>query len=258
MCTLALFSRIDATIPILVAANRDEFLERPTAAPAMLSDEPWTVGGRDLVAGGTWLGVNQAGTVVALLNRRSVLPRDPYRLSRGLLCLRALQAGDLAAVERLLCGEDGSQYNAFTLLAASAEGSLVATPHRGKIAMRPLDPGIHVFSNLEVDDPDCPRIARSRPQFESIGSHLAAIAAGDLDAVARILAGHSTMSETVSLAEDDGLCVHRGPYGTRSSSIIAVGASGTPVAYWHADGPPCRTSFRRVSLPSVGASSALP
>ncbi|MFM8410648.1 MAG: NRDE family protein, partial [Alphaproteobacteria bacterium] len=52
MCTLALFSRVLPGLPLVVAANRDEFLARPTASPGLLSDAPQVFGGRDLVAGG--------------------------------------------------------------------------------------------------------------------------------------------------------------------------------------------------------------
>ena len=91
MCTLAAYVRVSAEIPLLVAANRDEFLDRPSAEPAVIAYRPAVFAGQDLSAGGTWFGVNEHGMVVGLLNRRQAAGLDPTRRSRGLLCLEILQ-----------------------------------------------------------------------------------------------------------------------------------------------------------------------
>ncbi len=88
MCVLAVFIDLWPGRPLVVAANRDEYLERPSAPPQEL--EPGIVGGRDLRAGGTWLGANRHGLLVALTNRRAP-SRTPESYSRGLLALEALR-----------------------------------------------------------------------------------------------------------------------------------------------------------------------
>src|SRR5881409_2866861 len=91
VCTLAAFVRIFPAWPLVVAANRDEFLARPATAPQLLREEaPRAVGGRDLTAGGTWLGVAETGVVAGILNRRTSTPPDASYRSRGLLCLDLL------------------------------------------------------------------------------------------------------------------------------------------------------------------------
>lgn len=246
MCTLALYFGVSPEIPLLVAANRDEFLARPSAAPRVLSDDPWVVAGQDLEAGGTWLGVNQSGMVVGLLNRRSGHPPDPNRSSRGLLCLRALQCRSLDELEAMFGGEAGSAYNPFTLLAASRRRALVAVPDGGAVAPRELPPGVHLMTNLEVNDPTCPRIARSHQLFEGVRL----VPQGDalVASLRPILADHSTQLDPRRCEEDNALCIHAGPYGTRSSAIIALGADGR-ARFWHAEGPPCRSRFEEVPLP---------
>ena len=77
MCTLAIYFQVDDEYPVVVAANRDEFYERPTIAPASLSRGPWVIGGKDLRAGGTWLGLNGHHLVAGLLNRRAGGGPDP-------------------------------------------------------------------------------------------------------------------------------------------------------------------------------------
>src|SRR5206468_7634998 len=101
VCTLAAFVRVFPTHPLVVAANRDEYLARPATAPLLLRDAaPRAFGGRDLTAGGTWLGVGEAGLVAGMLNRRGATAPDPACRSRGQLCLDLLgcaTAADAAA-----------------------------------------------------------------------------------------------------------------------------------------------------------------
>src|SRR5262247_4444821 len=100
MCTLVLVVPPPGGI-LQIAANRDEFLARPAAAPMPSVDGRW-LAPRDLQAGGTWLGVNAAGLFVGVTNRTSG-PRDATRRSRGLLVLDGLEAADAASLHRR-CG----------------------------------------------------------------------------------------------------------------------------------------------------------
>ena len=254
MCTLALYSRVGARVPLLVAANRDEFFERPTAPPRVVSYDPWVVGGRDLAAGGTWLGLNELGLVAGLLNRRSLAGHDPSRKSRGILTLRVLQCRSLEEVEELLAAEEGWDYNPFTLLAATRQRALVAVSRGDDLRVEDLAPGLHVLTNLEVDDPTCPRIAASHRLFDAVDVDDPELAGGRLEQLREILSSHSTQLDPRSLEADNSLCVHRGPYGTRSSTVIALhaapdGGQGGAARYWHSDGPPCSSTYSPVELP---------
>src|SRR6266436_5417239 len=92
MCTLAIYFRTFADYPVIIAANRDEYLARPALPPTSLLDEPRVIGGKDLRASGTWLGINEHGLVAGLLNRRNGDSENDASLrSRGLLCLDALR-----------------------------------------------------------------------------------------------------------------------------------------------------------------------
>src|ERR1700721_53126 len=88
VCLLVVCSRVIPGFPLVVAANRDERLDRPASAITVLREnEPRILGGRDELAGGTWLAVNEYGVVAGLTNRPSALGRDPTRRSRGELPL---------------------------------------------------------------------------------------------------------------------------------------------------------------------------
>ena len=250
MCTLAAYVRCTPSLPLLVAANRDEFLDRPTADPQVLVVDPWAFGGQDLSAGGTWFGVNGAGMVVGLLNRRRPSGPDPGLASRGLLALTMLQQPGVAAACRALEGVEGSAYNAFNLLIADRHGAIVATNREGAIQITRLEPGIHLLTNLELNDPTCPRIAKSWQRFRSLDLAAASDPATLVPCLQTILADHSTALDPRADVIDT-LCVHLPGYGTRSSSIVAAGATGS-LRFWHAAGPPCRTAYRELLLPAPG------
>lgn len=241
---------MSADLPLLVAANRDEFLDRPATEPIVLAYDPWVVGGQDLTAGGTWLGVNQARVVVGVLNRRRPHGSDPRRRSRGLLCLELLQAGGFGPASDLLRRARGEHYNAFNLLLADATGALVATNCDDRITITPLAAGVHLLSNLELNDPTCPRIAKSSQLFAALSLPSSAAALDDVvPALRRILSDHSTALDPRATVIDT-LCVHLPSYGTRSSSIIAIGSAGD-VHYRHAAGAPCVTDYAPVALPQA-------
>lgn len=247
VCTLAAYVGVSTDLPLVVAANRDEFLNRPSTEPALLAVAPWVVAGQDLSAGGTWFGVNESGMVVGLLNRRTKAGPDPTRRSRGLLCLEVLQQADLPAANGLLMGLRASDYNAFNLLVADRHRALVATSVSGRIQLTDLPPGVHLLTNLDLNDPTCPRIATAAQRFRSlgIGSDPDAL----VDPLQRLLADHTTALDPRD-SDIDTLCVHRGGYGTRSAAVVVLPRL-KPARYWHAPGPPCRAELREVSLPQV-------
>ena len=171
MCTLAIYFKVTRSYPVVIAANRDEFLARPAGNPTTLAHHPHVVGGKDLKAGGTWLGINEYGVVAGLLNRRAVEGANPDVRSRGLLCLDALGQRNAADAARFARAQRGSDYNPFNLLIASREEAWVAHNRDGVIAMVPLTPGLHLLTNLDVDDFECPKISRSYSKFARLGEH---------------------------------------------------------------------------------------
>ena len=241
MCTLAVYVRTSDGLPLVVAANRDEFLDRPTAEPQHIAWDPCVFAGQDLAAGGTWFGVNEHGIVVGLLNRRDPRGPDPALRSRGLLCLQVLQCRSPAEATALLAGIDGDAYNQFNLLVADAEAAYVVTNPARRMAIEALPPGVHLLTNLALNDPTCPRIAKSSQLFRAVELPPPEDAAAVVPALREILADHTTALDPRTDIIDT-LCVHLPGYGTRSSSIVTVDASRR-LRYWHAPGPPCVTEY---------------
>ncbi len=249
MCTLAIYFQVAPEWPVIIAANRDEFLDRPATDPAVLSDDPHIVGGKDLRAGGTWLGLNEYGVVAGLLNRRPSDNPRPDARSRGMLCLDALRRRSVAQAAEFAGNERVEDYNPFNLLMASREAAAVAYNRGSHIEVVSLKPGLHLLTNLDVNDFECPRISRAYSGFAAVGErpellHDPVAMRSELSA---LLSDHSTQLDPRN-GRPNSLCLHLGEYGTRSSSLIFLGRDGA-VLHFFAPGPPCRTEFKAAIVP---------
>jgi uncharacterized protein with NRDE domain len=253
MCTLAIYFRTFADYPVVVAANRDEYLARAAMPPVVLNDHPQVVGGKDLRAGGTWLGINEHGMVAGLLNRRTADygPADPNLRSRGLLTLEALLQPSAAAATRYVERQRGADYNAFNLLIASPEAAFVAYNRGGEVEVVEISEGFHLLTNIDVDDFECPRISRAYAGFAQLTQRdaFARDPVGHRDDLHHLLADHSSQLDPRS-GRPNSLCMHLGDYGTRSSSLIFMRRDGR-VEHFFASGPPCTTSFSPALAPVI-------
>ncbi len=254
MCTLAIYFQATRDCPVVIAANRDEFLERPASDPTTLLERPHVIGGKDLRAGGTWLGISEHGIVAGLLNRRAENGVNPQARSRGLLCLDALQRRTAAEAAEFAAGERGSDYNPFNLLMASRTEAFVAYNRGASIEVIALKPGLHLLSNLDVDDFECPKISASYGKFAELGERadFQRDPIGQRAALGALLADHNTQLDPRS-GRPNALCLHLENYGTRSSSLIFMRGDGHEVAHYFAPGPPCQTAYRPAIVPRVAS-----
>ena len=254
VCTLAVYTDAWSDLPLLVAANRDEFYERPASPPRLLGRGD-AFGGCDLRAGGTWLAIGRHGLVVGILNRRTGEAPDPSCLSRGALCVDLAEARTLDEAVTHLQGEAPDRYNPFNLLVADRRHAVVAQNRGGRLSIEVLAPGLHLLTNLDLNDIECERISRSTHRFAEL---VPAYAVGRdraklIDELHLILADHHIALD--DRKPTDQLCIHTAGYGTRSSSLLWMEEHGPP-AFLYAHGPPCRTAYRRVPLPWNAAAPA--
>jgi uncharacterized protein with NRDE domain len=256
MCTLALFRDVSPSYPLVVAANRDEVLDRPALPPALLAEPAGVVAGKDLEAGGTWLGcrVTPGLLVAGLLNRRVAQARpasSPPVRSRGLLCLDALGCRSVDAAVAGLADAGVERYAPFNLLLADLDRAVIVDNHDG-LATTELAGGLSVLTNLGVNDPRCPRLASAHAGFARALPRLTGYApvAEIVEALGAVLRDHEGSADPRGVDPFARVCVHAGPYGTRSSSIVLVDGNGG-VRYFHADAAPCRAAFREVDWRGV-------
>lgn len=152
MCLIA-FNWQPAEGRLLLLANRDEFYARPTEPARWWPDQPYLWAGRDLQAGGTWLGITRAGRFAALTNVREGAPRAGKR-SRGELVTGFLtgQQGPAEYMQQML--QHGHDYAGFNLLAGDVlKGELYYGGNRTGAPAYALDPGIYGLSNGLLNTP---------------------------------------------------------------------------------------------------------
>lgn len=165
MCLIVLGWKQQPDCALIVAANRDEFHRRPTAALDFWPDAPQVLAGRDLQSGGSWMGVTRDGRFAALTNYRDPPAQRNDARSRGELVAAFLQ-GRMSAVDhaRQTCRE-AAAYNGFNLLLGDGE-TLVWVGHRhgDEARMQELAAGIHALSNHLPGTP-WPKLLRARDGF---------------------------------------------------------------------------------------------
>ncbi|WDY58280.1 NRDE family protein [Pseudomonas sp. PSKL.D1] len=225
MCLIVFAWRPGHALPLIVAANRDEFYARPTQALAAWEDAPGVHAGRDLEAGGTWLGVGPDGRFAALTNIRdpgqAVGPR-----SRGELVAAYLQSelGVEAYLDQV--ASRSGQYSGFNLLVG--DGQQLGYLHAREAAPRILAPGVYGVSNAGLDTP-WPKLVKARQGLEGL------LEAADPQQLLTLLsdgeiAPDADLPETgVGMATErllSSVFIASQNYGTRASTVLIVDDQG--------------------------------
>ena len=227
MCLIVLAFRSDPRLPLVVAANRDEFHARPTQPAGWWSDQPDILGGRDLLAGGSWLALHRDGRFAAVTNFRDAEPKRGNLESRGKLVTSFLQGG--LAPGDYLDTIRGDDYSGFNLLVATTS-ELGYMSNQGD-APRLLPPGVYGLANARLDSP-CDKVQRSKQRLAGL------LDAGDVNdtSLMRLLGdrkkgppgevdasrlpfatAHATTAPFIVMPE----------FGTRCSTLVSADANGT-------------------------------
>jgi hypothetical protein len=172
MCTLVILRRPGHAWPVIIAANRDEMVDRPSREPDRhWPDRPGVVGGLDELAGGSWLAVNEHGVAAGILNRIDSLGPLAGRRTRGELVLEAVDHADAAAAAAALRELEPASYRPFNLIVADDRDAfwLRHADPTGvmPITVRPLPAGISMITSGDLDDALSPRIRDYLPRFRA-------------------------------------------------------------------------------------------
>ncbi|MBS1582533.1 MAG: NRDE family protein [Bacteroidetes bacterium] len=221
MCLIVLAYRVHPRYPLLFAANRDEFHDRPAAPARFWADAPDLLAGRDLRAGGTWMGITRSGRFAALTNYRDLHRPRKQGPSRGLLVRQALE-GDFDPGAT-------SAYEGFNLLYGSVDTLRYHTNEQPTDV--PLTPGVHGLSNHFLDTP-WPKVEHAKQGVQDL------LAAPD----ERLVPGLFALLANDAVAPDDRLpdtglpldleraissiFIRTDGYGTRCSSVVLVDVGG--------------------------------
>lgn len=252
MCLILLAWKQRDDLPLVVAANRDEDFARPTAAADFWKDEPTILAGRDLSAGGTWLGTSRDGRFAAITNYRNPSDRRTDAPSRGALVANFLR-DTCSPPEYLKSLQSTAQnYNGFSLLVGDRD-QLWCYSNRG-LDPQPLPPGVHGLSNHLLNTP-WPKVRRGVSALDSLVRRAAA-PEDYFD-----LLDDTTTANDAELP-DTGVGVERerwlsairltgASYGTRCSTVLRMSASGEAEFHertWRIDGQASGTVSHRFRI----------
>jgi uncharacterized protein with NRDE domain len=228
MCLILIAHGAHSDFPLVIAANRDEYYQRPTARAGFWQDHPHILAGRDLECMGTWLGVTRGGRFAALTNFRDPRERKADAPSRGQLVSDFL-ASDQEPLEYL--GDVAMQarrYNGFNLLAGDTDGVFYFSSRTGSVQQ--LSPGIHGLSNHLLDTP-WPKVERGKQRLQ-------AALAGEFDAEALLDLLHDREPAPESELPETGIglelervlspaLIVSPQYGTRASTAVLFSEDGS-------------------------------
>jgi len=228
MCLIAFAWNAHPRWRLLLAGNRDEAHARPSAPLARWGDLP-IVGGRDLEAGGTWLGVGPAGRCAVVTNVRD--PRDPQvGASRGLLATDFLAATTGAAVHAAGLASRAADYRPFNLLIFDAHDAFYLGNRPAPEAL-PVSPGVHGLSNADFNTPwpkTCALMQRLQAWIDD---------GGQTDFAPLFDALTDERQAPDDMLPDTGVGLERErwlssafirgeTYGTRAETVVAIGHDG--------------------------------
>jgi uncharacterized protein with NRDE domain len=229
MCLIVVGMGLRPDVPLMLAANRDEFFARPTQAADFWPDASQVLAGRDLEQGGTWLGLTRGGSIAALTNyREGGQPRIGTH-SRGWLVRDFLVSGAEPGAYLRQVRDSSQRYDGFSLLFGNSR-AMYCYSNRGGEPM-PLSPGVHGLSNHLLDSP-WPKVERAKLRMTALvdaprsklDESLFALLADDRQAP------DDELPQTgVSLEWERVLSsafIRTDAYGTRSSTVILIGADG--------------------------------
>jgi uncharacterized protein with NRDE domain len=231
MCLLILAWQVHPRYQLVVAANRDEFHERPTAAMAKWPAPDDIIGGRDLRAGGTWLAMDRDRRFGIVTNFRELQSPAPGAASRGNLIPSYLRntAGAGSYLQELERTAD--EYSGFNLLLTDGQ-SLWYGSNRAERFAQPLPPGIYGLSNELLDTP-WPKLQRVRRRFDPLLKQPGTISKDELFAILAdpTQAGIDERLPQTGLSREweqllSSPFISTQDYGTRCSTLVMVEKTG--------------------------------
>jgi uncharacterized protein with NRDE domain len=227
MCLILVVWRRHPQYPCLIAANRDEFHSRAAEPAHWWHDRPEILAGRDLAAGGTWLGITRSGRFAALTNYRSPQQRRTDVPSRGRLVTGALESRGLAEEDLDRLRQIGRGYNGFNLIFSDGQRLAVheSVPGTGRV----LAPGIYGLSNHVLDTP-WPKVERAKARLHALldqsidPSAVLELLRDDRPAPDDDLPGTGMSLEWERLLSS--AFIRGSDYGTRCSTVIRIDQTG--------------------------------
>jgi len=227
MCLILFGYKVSKDFPVVLAANRDEFYNRPTAPMTFWEDTPNILGGRDLEQNGTWFGINKKGKFSALTNYRDPSSIKQNAPSRGEIIVDYLESNqkDNSFQKTLL--NNRLQFNGFNLLFGDRNDLFWFSNLKDKIEK--IKPGIHGLSNKFLNTP-WPKVEKGKEQLKKIiddnltAASLFSMLNDQTEPAPHLLPDTGIGSDWERILSP--LYIQSETYGTRSSTILLIDSKG--------------------------------
>jgi uncharacterized protein with NRDE domain len=212
---------------LILAANRDEFYERPTAQAQFWKDDPDILGGRDLKAGGSWMTLSKKGKFAAVTNYRDLKNIREDATSRGEIPTNFLKNDQSPHKYLQSLHERAENYNGFNVLAGTTKQLMHYSNYERKLNV--IKPGIHGLSNALLNTP-WPKVEEAKKSFEQITR-----AEFDHEELLQMM-GNTEVAEDPVLPDTgvskeleralSAMCIRTENYGTCCSTVITIDRFG--------------------------------
>ena len=228
MSLLAVQYQLVPESPILVAANREEYYDRPSLPPSIQSGKPRVLCGIDQQSGGTWLGVNQNGMFVGMCNRATAVPMFGQR-SRNLLAMDLLRCTTASrALEKALAELSETRYDGCNLIIADGQSGYAIHSDQNQEVVD-LQPGLNIIGSHNLNDPDDERVRMARRL----------LTLQTLDSPVKFLAVSSRVFARAPVGPGrPSMVIRNSDYGTVSSTLIALGVKPRDAIFQFSKGAP--------------------
>lgn len=225
MCIINLHLQDHPTYKLIIAANRDEFLQRPTAPASFWEDAPHLLAGRDLEAMGTWLGITKQGRFAALTNYRNPKLESPNKKSRGDIVEQFLNRNDDPTEYLQQLRNNREQYNGFNVIVGTVDELFYYGNEQKEII--PLQHGTHGLSNHLLNTP-WPKVQKAK---KLLHDYVTTVEKVEIEQLFHILA-NDTLAKKHELPQTgvpheiekklSSIFIEMDDYGTRASTVILV------------------------------------
>lgn len=224
MCLIFISFKNHPRYKLIVAANRDEFYNRKTAPAHFWEDHPHVLGGRDLEASGTWLGINKKGKLSMITNYRDLQRIIPDAPSRGHLVSDFLIGEHDATLYMEQVANKGALYNGFNLIAGDTDQLLYYSNYLK--SFQTVNAGLHGLSNHLLNTP-WPKVKRGMQKMHPLMTAEKINPEAMLDAMfdAEIASDHDLPDTGIGLERErllSSMFIKSPGYGSRSSTILTI------------------------------------
>jgi len=246
MCTLLILFRPKDKWPLIIAGNRDEMIDRPWLSPGKhWPDAPNVIAGKDLTAGGSWLGINESGLVATILNRSNSLGPSSNKLSRGNIVIDVLNKNKIEDALSYIKSINNSKWKPFNLfLANNKRAYWIKSNSKDKIEINNIPEGKHFLDSHDINSNLSDRYNYNKKEYKSLKDPKPEIAEWDewIKFLSRDIHPEDKPLAAINIGDK-----YIKNYGTICSSIVAIPENKEKTIFLFNDSSPDKNNFYSIN-----------